>query len=426
MIDENLLQQRLTAAAAAQDDLLPRALEDDVAAGHRRLRRRRVLAGSVLGATAAVAVLAVGVTSWLTPNASPQPDTGPVAGQSSTPSIPPTSIGPGPGTTGDKPVPATPVQGSGADAVFVRNLNAAIYAHLDPQKVHLDFSSGGFKVDRQLGTILSGGNRIGWRMPGQMGAEGYVALSIEPKNRTPRACGTTSEPRMTCHAVNLPNGRTAQLGRKGDAADVLYQQPDGEWVSVSVSTLFGNNTEIPVHDLGITDQMLLALVQDDRLNLPKLTGNEQNHENALKGFYPSAKEFRAAVARAVPGGTLTGGQLEKVTEQVDYSLSWQRGTVSATIEVGVDASTGVSPCDQQLSIMVACSPITLPNGKKVMFGERAMTYQGGPMYVIGGTYLQPDGDSAHVRILYPGNKVPAGALTKDQILTLLTDPELDK
>ncbi|ADB33062.1 hypothetical protein Kfla_4013 [Kribbella flavida DSM 17836] len=434
MIDEKSLHARLTAAAAQQDELLPRALEDDLSAGRRGLRRRQLLTGAgVTGAVATVAVLALGMTTWLSPNANPAPEGAPIAGQSSaTPSAPvpgtPTaSIGPGPDTTGDIPVPVEsgpPVPA--ADRTFNQNLAAALYAHLDPTRRHLDFSSGGFRVNRQLGTILSGGNRIGWRMPGQMGAEGIVSLSVHPASRKPRACGSNPDVRVRCREIQLPNGRTAELGRSGDFADVHYQQPDGEWITVSVSTLFGNNTEIPVHDMGITDQELLALVQDSRLNLPKLSEEEQTNENALKNFSPSAQQFRTAAARALTGGTLSGGRREKVTEQASYQLTWRKGAVTATVEVGVDSKVGVSSCREQLSILAACDALTLPNGRKVQLGQRAMTYRGDPQYVIGGTYLQPDGDSAHVRIRYPGTKLPTGAITQQQLINLLTDPSLDK
>jgi hypothetical protein len=87
----------------------------------------------------------------------------------------------------------------------------------------------------------------------------------------------------------LPNGRTAQLGRQGDTADVLYRQPDGEYVSASVSPLFANNTTIPVHDMGITDAQLLALVQDTKLNLPRMTSSERTKEQKMKGFKPSRR-----------------------------------------------------------------------------------------------------------------------------------------
>ncbi len=270
MIDEKQLHDRLTAAAAAQDDLLPRALDEDLAGGRRRLRRRQLLTGG--GATAAVAVvavLAVGMNGWLSTNASPTPDKAPVAGKTSAlPTAPAPSAAPSYEPISDIPVPADQEPpGPAQDEAFNQRLTAAIYAHLDPGKKHLTFAGGGFDIDRQGGHINSGGARIGWLMPGQKG-EGFIGLSVQPKTRAQKPCGSVSEPRMTCHPVKLPNGRTAQLGRKGESAVVQYQQPDGEWINADVSLLYWNNTDIPVHDVGITDQMLLDLVQDDRLTLP--------------------------------------------------------------------------------------------------------------------------------------------------------------
>jgi hypothetical protein len=418
MIDEKLLQERLTAAAAAQDDLLPRALEDDLAGGRRRLRRRQLLTGGgVTAAVAAVAMVGIGVTSWLTPNAGPLPDKGPVAGQSSkSPRVPPTSIASDPDATRDTPIPAEqepPVPAK--DATFNRNLTAAIYAHLDPGKKHLDFSSGGFTIDRQQGTIFSGGNRIGWRMPGQKGAEGYVALGVQPKTRTPKPCGSTSEPRMTCHSVTLPNGRTAQLGRKGDAADVLYQQPDGEWIDVSVSTLFGNNSQIPVHDLGITDQMLLALVQDNRLNLPSPAEDAKT-----KSDKPTQQQVHAAAVRVLPGGTLTDDHWIELPESLQYKGNWSNGQLSATVWFNFQKAARFD-CPAELNIP-SCTQTT-SGGKKVLYGEHAAPSEG---YTLGGTYTQADGDAISFRIVILGAKTPLAGVAKQQILSFLTDPNLGK
>jgi hypothetical protein len=41
------------------------------------------------------------------------------------------------------------------------------------------------------------------------------------------------------------------------------------------------------------------------------------------------------------------------------------------------------------------------------------------------TFLQPDGDSAFVRVTYYGT-THSGGVSKDQILAILTDPTLDK
>ncbi|MDT5013905.1 MAG: hypothetical protein QOD39_65 [Mycobacterium sp.] len=427
MIDENLLHERLTAAAAAQDDLLPRALDEDLAGGRRRLRRRKLLAGGgVTAAVAAVAVLAVGVNGWLTTNASPAPDKGPVAGRTSAlptapdPSATPSNADPD-GATIDWPVPA----GQGAtvpaqDEAFNQRVIAALYAHVDPGKKHLDFRGGGFTIDRQGGTINSGGARIGWRMPGQKGAEGYVGLSVQPKTRAQRPCGSTSEPRMTCHPVKLPNGRTAQLGRKGEAAVVHYQQPDGEWINADVSLLFGNNSQIPVHDVGITDQMLLDLVQDDRLNLPT-----KAEDAAAPKDKPTEAQVHAAAAEALPGGTLTVGfaWLDMPGSQ-QYGLNWRKGAVSVTASYSFYKRARFD-CPSELGL-AKCTPVTLPGGGKLQYAEGVRTDKGKKSYVMGGTYVQPDGDGLSFKLIFPGIQRPAGAPTKEDLLKFFSATHIKK
>jgi hypothetical protein len=306
------------------------------------------------------------------------------------------------------------------DEAFNQRLTAAIYAHLDPAKKHLDFSSGGFDIDRQQGTIFSGGNRIGWRMQGQKGAEGYVALGVQPKTRTPRPCGTAIEHPMACHSVTLPNGRTAQLGRKGDAAVVLYQQPDGEWIDIEVNTLFGNNTEIPVHDMGITDQMLLSLVQDDRLNLPT-----KAEDQAAPKDKPTEAQVHAAVAGSLPGGTLavSFAWLE-LPESQQYQLSWRKGTASATVFYAFQKRARFD-CPGELGL-AKCVPVSSAGGGKLQYGEGAEVKQGKKVYVMGGTYVQADGDGLYFKVVFPGTKRPAGAPTKDQILNFFTAAHIKK
>jgi len=419
MIDEKQLHDRLTAAAAAQDDLLPRSLTEDLTAGRRRLRRRQLLTGG--GATAAVAVvavLAVGMNGWLT-SANPLPDKAPAGETTPSMSLTAPTIQPDPDATRDWPIPAgqePPVPAQ--DAAFNQRLTAAIYAHLDPGKKHLDFSSGGFTIDRQQGQINSGGNRVGWRMPGQKGAEGYVGLSVQPKTRVQKPCGSTTEPALTCHTITLPNGRTAQIGRKGDAAAVRYQQPDGEWINVSVSTLFGNNSSIPVHDLGITDQMLLNLVQDDRLNLPTKT-----EDAAAPKDKPTEQQVHAAMAEALPGGTLTVGfPWLEIPESQQYQLNWKKDTVSAKAMYAF-AKRARFDCPSQLDTK-KCTPTPVPGGGKLLYSEGID--QTKKNYVMGGTYIQPDGDGISFRVYFPGTERPADAPSKEDLLKFFSAPSIKK
>ena len=60
--------------------------------------------------------------------------------------------------------------------------------------------------------------------------------------------------------------------RVGDTADgdrlVTYAQPDGETVTVYISSLFGNNSTIAAPEIEIPQQALYRFVQDHRVNLP--------------------------------------------------------------------------------------------------------------------------------------------------------------
>ncbi len=93
------------------------------------------------------------------------------------------------------------------------------------------------------------------------------------------------------------------------------------------------------------------------------------------------------------------------------------------MEVGLIGSWQTGSCGAQLSAQ-KCDPLTLPDGTKVEYAEGLQTYEE-PYYLMGATYLQPDGDMTFVRVLYPGGKLPAGGITKDQIVALVADPVFD-
>jgi hypothetical protein len=407
MIDEKTLADRLADAASAQDNLLPRALSDDLAAGHRRLRRHRVLTGSgVIGGAAAVAVLTLGLTNWLTPDASPLPIDPPVASAKATAST---------------SAPRT-ASVAAQDAALDLKLRGLLAKHFDPGKKHLSYESGPFEYSRQPGQRGVGG-RAGWKIAGQKG-EGVLRIELVASG-TGTECGNYGELTPKCHPVAMPGGGTATIGRLGERAEISYRQPDGESVFLEVNPLFGNNSTIPVQSMGITDAQLKAFVADPALNLPAPTPAEEAVEEELKHYRPTDLEVLAFVNRGLRGGELSTSSVQDYAGNYEVQLDWKKGAISATVEVGVDAKLAVSQCQDQLSVP-NCVPITLPDGKKVEYHQGARTYQGGPMYVMGATYIQPDGDLSSVRILYPGKKLPAGAVTKDEVLAMVTDPVLDK
>ncbi|NEA30999.1 hypothetical protein [Streptomyces sp. SID13031] len=400
MIDEKVLADRLADAATAQDNLLPRALSDDLAAGRRRLRRHRVLTGSgVIGGAVAVAALIVGVTSSLSPNADPLPGDPPVASANA-------------GKTLDEY----------PDAFLDAKMRGLVGKHFDPAKKHLTFETGPFEFDRQPGQRMISG-RAGWKIAGQKG-EGMVYVALYGSTAGNR-CGDYNSLQSSCHSTPMPGGRTATIGRSGEKVEISYQQPDGETAYVAVSPVFANNTTVAVSGMGITDAQLKAFVADSTLNLPSMKAEEEAAQRRLLQYAPSVGEVKALAVRSLPGGEVYTTRIVDDAGSYLNRLSWKKGAISATVWVGVDAKLTASRCQDQLSVP-NCTPLTLPDGKKVGFFEGARTYPEGPEYVMGATYTQPDGDLASVRILYPGEKLPGGAVTKEQLLAMVTDPVLDK
>jgi hypothetical protein len=398
MMDEKLLTERLTDAASAQDNLLPRALSEDLAAGHRRLRRHRLLAGAgVIGSAAAVAVLVVGVTSGLGPNASPLP--GDPA---------PASTGPTPG--GPRPDPA-----------FTAKLQGILAQHFDPARKHLTFDAEPIWLIREPGRRVASGG-ANWTIAGQKG-QGTLYFTLNGPNTANRCGGLRL---FVCHSTPMPGGGTAMIGRQDEVVEISYRQPDGETVYLTVNTSRGNEPKLSLHAMGITDDELKAFVADSELNLPPMTPEEKAAEQKLQRAAPTDAELQELPLRYLSGGQasttyigteLGGNRLVR--------LSWVKPPTSATIEVGVDAKLTSNTCQAQLSVP-GCAPLTLPDGQKVEYYEGVQTSREGQKYVLGATFTQPDGDLSSVQVFYPGKKLPAGAITKAQVLAMVTDPVLDK
>ncbi|MEV4260009.1 hypothetical protein [Kribbella sp. NPDC049584] len=408
MIDEKVLQDRLTEAAAAQDELLPRSLADDLAGGRRRLRRHRLLTGvTALAAAGLVAAASVGVTGVVRDAAH---DEAPAAGRR-------------------MPVDAAAAQDAAAAAKiqgFDRLMKVLLTKHFDPGGKHLDFGTGPFGVDPQIGHHGTQ-QKVGWKIPGEKGqAMLLIGLSRSAKSAG-NTCGSyfeySANP-VVCHPATLPNGRPAMLGRQGKMLELSYLRPDGEFVYVAIDPVFRNNTTVPVSEVAITDAQLFAFVTDPALELPPLTSAQQAEEAALQDFAPTPAQIETVAAGKL-GGRLQPDHVEDAPGELTVVDKWTKSSVTATVEIGLDAAPLASTCAAQLS-MPTCTPAKLPDGGTAEYAEGSRKYQGGPMYVVGATYKQSDGDLASVRVLYPGSERPAGAITKSQLLALVADPGLNR
>lgn len=418
MLDEQTLAERLRETAEEQDDLLPAGLDADLAAGRRRLRRHRMaIGGSALAALLVIGGVTATVTALDDPAGGTQP---PVAGgndptrpeYTDTPSTAPSPKAGRPDT--DKLMERT--------AAFRAILRAVAVDHLDPGKDHLDFSSNSFSGGGG-GGHRSWGTKLGWKIQGQRG-EGMLLLSLSDTADSEQGpCGQWFGKPVACRSVPLPNGRRADVAREGENLEVRYQQPDGEQMTVEVHSLFGNNTTIPVHGMGITQQQVLALVQDERLDLPPLTQEEKAEKAEAEAFTKlSARQlFDPAAKHLDPsGGHLWFGHLDN-KDQVMMRAQWRTPGSNARdyVWVAVEMRSAATPCGNQTNTV--CHPVTLPNGRPAMVGVNPKRG------AIEATYAQPDGDSVWVAIdPQRGHTASSLGITQQQVLDLVADPALDK
>ena len=397
--------------AAADGDPIG-AVDTDrvVGRGRRGVRRRRALAagGSAL-AVAGVAGSLVAAQGLLAADPAPAP---PAASTSVAPS---TSAAPKPQTVA--PVsPATPTLDAATAARMTATMRAILIDRLDPRREHLRFTGLEFRMNG-LGGFRTYGGRVAWRIPGQKG-EGYVSLGIAERAGAIHVCGD-DEFVKSCRKRTLPNGRTVEIGRNGEAVTVYYHRPDGTVTTADVRPLFANNTSIPLHDIAITEQQLFALVQDPRLRLPAASEQEREQAAKLTGFKPTFGQLRQAATRHLTGGTLTQGYSENVPEEIGANYDWRGNGVKQEVFLAVYAGTVSQSCGPVSRS--ACERVVAPNGKVVLYGQSSSKGTVSRTAV----HLQPDGNWVVASVRVRPGEVDKG-ITKEQLVALAADRTLDR
>ena len=423
MLDDKTLHDLMTTAAAEQDDLLPTAVEDDTARGRRRLRRTRLLAGagSVTAAAAVVAVVMAGTAVFGTSSA--RNDEAPAATADATrtttatatrsPKVAVVTSGGATMIKGNrKEPPPAPEAGDLGPAI-----RAALVRHLDPGRDHLVLDDEAVPAVGRAGLRIATGQH-GWKVAGQSG-QAVIYLEVADSRRAignPCPNGRLYPIAVTCRNVAISNGETVQVGRRGDEWEVGYVRPDGTVVHVAVRSRFAQNSSTAVHDLGITQADLVALVQDDALRMPEMSAADRALRDRLARFNPSHQAMAAALQRELRGGKLTKPSSYLVPEQGEATVVYQPTGTSAKqrVSISVDVQPMVSDCLQQ--VMIEClERVTLPNGGTGWFGQDDRTG------LMGVRYQQPDGDMAFAGVWGRATN----GVTREQLLKLVVDPSLD-
>lgn len=238
-------------------------LEDDLARGRRRLGTRRLLATG--GTVAGVAVIALGITL-----AGSIIDDGPGVDPAGAPT---TAVVPKPKTS----TPPTEQDGR-TGAELLQDYRDVVAEHIDPAGTHLQKKPDNLQSGGGLGT------KLGWTMPGQEGL-GMVEVFVGSgwNGFVGASCG---EPEVRCSNRTV-DGIEARIIEWDGSSSVVVDGPQ-ETVAITVNSLFGNNSLIPLEGMDIPLDDLVRAAADERLTPP--TPQQIRDAGTSMGF-PDIEDF---------------------------------------------------------------------------------------------------------------------------------------
>lgn len=286
-------------------------ITQDIARGRRRRHRRRLALGGTALATAAI--VGAGAVYGLAPGGDDAPtaqESG-FAGGDRTPSGP--EVTP-PVENGQSELPMVDTEPSAdapegtepseVDRQLQLDNREAIASIVDPDGQHISRqeirgTSQGTAATDTGGQILD--EKLGWTNPDEDGL-GLIQVSIGSSPGFD--CGAHPAPGQEdsvddCTAATLDGLEVTEVRTPGaDGPTYLYERSDGVDVAVTTSRLWGQNSEKPVSEVGVSDAQLAELLQSTDLRLPE--GVDPNAPAAIPG-----ESLRDAARGAVTGVKLT-------------------------------------------------------------------------------------------------------------------------
>lgn len=176
------------------------------------------------------------------------------------------------------------------DLPVVQEYRDVLAEHLDPSGKHLEktvsnMQSGTGENGRPLGT------KLGWTVEGEDGL-GMVQVAVGSGwDGVDVFC---DDPGWTCEDVDRQGVKAARIATHGGARTYAVERSDGTVVAITLDSLFGNNSTVPVSGVDLGDEEVMAAAADPRLVVPAL-----DPPPAI-----DAKELgRVAKARLVSPGT---------------------------------------------------------------------------------------------------------------------------
>jgi metal-sulfur cluster biosynthetic enzyme len=176
------------------------------------------------------------------------------------------------------------------DIPVLQKYRDVLAEHLDPTGEHLEKAVS----NMQGGDAGSGrtiGTKLGWTVDGEDGL-GMVQLAVGPGwDGVGLFC---DDPGWTCEDVNHPGVKVARIATHDGARTYAAERSDGTVVAITLDSLFGNNSTIPVSGVDLGEKEVMAAAADPRLVVPELDLPPE----------VDAKELgRTALKALVPPGT---------------------------------------------------------------------------------------------------------------------------
>lgn len=176
------------------------------------------------------------------------------------------------------------------DIPVLQEYRGILAEHLDPAGEHLDKTVS----NMQGGETDSGrtiGTKLGWTVEGEDGL-GMVQLAVGPGwDGVGLLC---EDPGWTCEDVNHPGVKVARVAIHDGARTYAVERSDGTVVAITLDSLFGNNSTIPVSGVDLGEKEVMAAAADPRLVVPELDLPPEVNAEELG---------RAALKALVPPGT---------------------------------------------------------------------------------------------------------------------------
>ncbi|MBC7276362.1 hypothetical protein [Nocardioides sp.] len=138
--------------------------------------------------------------------------------------------------------------------------------HLDPTGQHLDKTVSNMQGG-EAGSGRTIGTKLGWTVESEDGL-GMVQLAVGSGwDGVGFLC---EDPGWTCDDVDHPGAKSARIATRDGVRTYAVERSDGTVVAITLDSLFGNNSTIPVSGVDLGEKEVMAAAADPRLVVPEL------------------------------------------------------------------------------------------------------------------------------------------------------------